>query len=179
MRTDAQLLTAAHRVAEEWVLLATIAQRTAEFRDGSAALEGAMVQAGLLHYRCVVNFCCGDHSGRWHPNDVQPEDFLGRPWWPPYDDFDRLLRGRLQVIDQSFTHLSWERIDPAAVWPFRLLAYEADYALRLFVADLPRDTAWGAVLEAARRRAGDLMPPRESWPATGVAAAPLRPLPPS
>jgi hypothetical protein len=174
MRNPDELLWAAAELADEWRVIAEVASRLSQVEGSRTSAESADLDAGLLHYRAVVNFCCGDYCGRRHHDDITPEDLIGRDWWPDDEEFDRRLRGRLGGINKALAHLSWKRRDLSIIWPFGLLAHEADYALRLFVAEVPDDEPVLAVLRDAAAYAKDVLPAREQWTTTTVEPAPKR-----
>jgi hypothetical protein len=161
-------------IAYEWLTVAEMAALLHPITGARTPEQNAFLEAGLVHYRCLVNFACGGFTGSWHPDDLKPEDFLGRPWWPADPSFDQLLRGRLAAINQCLQHLSWEREKHAFMWPFGLLAHEAHYLMGLFLAEVPRDSQWRLVLESAAIRAEGALPPREKWRSTVVQPAPPR-----
>jgi hypothetical protein len=95
------LVGGALHIAFEWQTVVEMAVLLAEVDGNRTPEQTAYLEAGLLHYRCLVNFCCGNAHGEWHPNDMKPADFLERAWWPPDEEFDRRLRGRLPLINQD------------------------------------------------------------------------------
>lgn len=163
-RTAAELESAATHVAYEWQTVVAMAAQLAEVIGSRTALETAVLEAGLVHYRCVVNFCCGNFRGKWQPDDIQPSDFLGRPWWPQDEEFDRRLRGRLPTINVHLAHLAWDRLDRSVLWPFGLLAHEADYAMRLFLDQVPAGASWRKSFDRASHEAASRLPARTEWP---------------
>jgi hypothetical protein len=174
MQDEQRLLTAAGYIAEEWRGIAQTAARLAHVHGARSSVQSADLDAGLLHYRCVVNFCCGNFKGRWDSADIKPADFLGRKWWPVDEELDRRLRGRLPGINRALGHLSWDRLDLSIMWPFALLAYEADYVLRLFLAEAESDELWTESLRVAAAYAAATLPPREAWGSSVVEPAPPR-----
>ncbi|HMJ77434.1 MAG TPA: hypothetical protein VK507_15755 [Iamia sp.] len=181
--TLAELDEASHHITGEWLLVADrarlITTRGARSAQGDAALEST-----LMHARCLINFCCGGYRGAHNDGDIQPGDFLGRPWWPRDEPFDRLIRGRLRFINQELQHLSWQRVrnkEPLMV-SVHLLAHEVHWAMHLFVEELRADASqWLARFEAQEQLVDGRLPrlnrPGQTVP--HLAPARANPIPPS
>ncbi|MBA2281033.1 MAG: hypothetical protein M3527_03770 [Actinomycetota bacterium] len=118
----------AGHVAYEWMSTISAAHDLAAVPGQRNSLQNALLEAGLAHYRCVVNFCCGHFTGRHRADDIKPSDFLRRDWWPEDEEFDRRLRGRLPGINKTFAHLTWDRGIVQILWPLGFLAHEAQWA---------------------------------------------------
>ncbi len=176
MKTRDRLAEGAQDVASEWRAVVKIASSLESVRGPRSFDQSALLDAGMLHYRCIVNFCCGNFKGKWMSNDLKPQDFLGRPWWPEDNEFDRRLRGRLATINKALVHLSWQRLDLYTMWPFDLLAHEADHALRRFLDQIPVDATWAPTLQDAGEFARVTLPPkpRRGWASSVVEQAPVR-----
>jgi hypothetical protein len=136
-----------------------------------------MIEATLVHARCLINFCCGGYKGARNDDDIQPADFLGVDWWPRDGDFDRRLRGRLRFINQELQHLSWQRVlhkDPLIV-SVNLLAHEAHWAMHLFVDELrARHNDWLSRFELQEQLVSKLLPPLARTVETVPHLAPAR-----
>lgn len=175
---DRDLQEGANDISYEWQMAAEMAGRLHELVTGTddedPVLRNAYLEAGLVHYRCLVNFLCGDKGGKWHRGDMQPRDFLGRKWWPPDQELDHRLRGRLAGINQCLQHLSWERVNHTIIWPFGLLAHEVHYAMGLFLEEVPAEATWRTVLDSAQQLAVGSLPPKEEWRATAPPPVPAR-----
>ena len=176
--TGDDLVQAALHVDYEWDSLVVLATDLDEVIGARTSADNNAMEALLVHYRCMVNFLCGGYTGRWAEWDIQPSDFLGRAWWPPDEELDRRLRGRLVVINSELQHLSWERIlkvDPV-MWSTVLLAHEVTYAMSLFHDALERDAPgvpcdmFGAGLQVAIQR----LPTLGERSGTRVLPAPAR-----
>jgi hypothetical protein len=161
-------------VGETWRAIVDVAAELATVERGRTGLQSLILDGGLVHYRCAVNFLCGNYAGVWHPTDLKPPDFLGCPWVIADEQYDRHLRGRLRIVNIALAHLSWRRRDEFVAWPFGLLAHEADHALRLFLADVPTDAPWRRHLDFAGKVARDRLPPRQKWSSSTVELAPPR-----
>lgn len=153
-RTPEELAGGAGEVCSTWVTaagLVHIAETT--FPTGGRSQEqDAVITALVVHYRCLVNFVAGDYNGKWHRNDVCPEDFVGRPWWSTDDDLDRVMRARLRVLNTEVQHISWERLeDRMTLWPFGYLIREVNAALCEFTEVLVNQGAPGADRFASAR----------------------------
>jgi hypothetical protein len=172
-----RLSAGASHLAYEWLSVAENAGLLEPVTGARTPGQNAYLEAGLVHYRNLVTFCCGDYKGWWlHKDDMKPSDFLGRDWWPIDEEFDRRLRGRLPGINQNLQHLSWKRLnDDVMSWPFGLLAHEAHHVMKLFLAEVPTDALWRPVLESAAARVEAVIPARQSWTTTVVVPAPERP----
>lgn len=76
-RTPDELEVAAGYVAEEWRLVAGIAQRLEAVEGARTPSESADLDAGVLRYRAIVHFCCGNYHGKWWPMDIGPGGLPG------------------------------------------------------------------------------------------------------
>lgn len=144
--------------------------------DGGRTLEQtAILEASLVHARCLIGFLSGDYKGRWHQDDMRPDDFLAQPWRLP-DAEDRELRGYVPIINENLAHLSWRRLDPEPVLlPITLLAHLVDWNMRLFVAECEAQQAsLLAWFQATAGRTAAALPARRPWAATAVEPAPRR-----
>lgn len=160
----------------EWVLLADRASLITA-RGARTAAEDAAMESTLMHARCLINFCCGGYNGNHKDSDIQPMDFLGRPWWPSDEAFDRCLRGRLRFINQKLQHLSWERVrnkEPLMV-SVHLLAHEVHWAMHLFVEELRTiDSRWHTQFELQEQLVAAQLPKSEPFGQTVPHLAPAR-----
>lgn len=165
-------------IAEQWYIIGTVACRLDAVTGGRTPDESMALEIGTVYYRSLVNFCCGNFRGNRHDDDIKPSDFLGTDWWPPDEELDRRLRGRLPTINRTLAHLSWHRPDIYAMWPFGQLAHEVHHVLTEFVAEAESRTSdgaeWLATLQVARTHVGHTLPERRSWRATAVEPAPAR-----
>lgn len=169
--------SAAYHVAYEW---STLAGMTAELDrvSGTRALtETALLEALLIHTRCLINFVSGDWKGRHHKNDITPEDFLGYAWWPPDEELDRTLRGRLPTINAHLAHLSWDRVtDGSMMWSVVLVSHQAHWAMKLFAAEAHVAASGQAALFQSTLSVADAtMPPLGRRGETPPVLAPSRP----
>jgi hypothetical protein len=130
-----ELEQAASHVAYEWTSLAGMAVELAKIQGARTLIQNALLEAFLVHDRCLINFLCGGYTGARDPKDLQPKDLLGREWWPPDEEFDRRLRGRLPVINQNLAHLSWQRVrsEEPVSWQALFIAHETSWGMGLFV----------------------------------------------
>lgn len=131
-RTRDELESGAKEICSTWITAAELVRlaETTFPKMGRSMEQEAVITALVVYYRCLVNFVSGDYGGRWHANDVCPEDFLGHPWWTADDDLDRVMRGRLRILNTEVQHVSWERLqDRMTLWPFGYLIREVNAAL--------------------------------------------------
>lgn len=131
-RTPDELERGASEICSTWIAAAELVHvaETTFPMTGRSLEQEAVITALVVHYRCLVNFVSGGYGGKWHPNDVCPEDFLGRPWWTADEDVDRVMRGRLRILNTEVQHVSWERLqDRMTLWPFGYLIREVNAAL--------------------------------------------------
>ena len=136
-RGGRDLDAAAHHVGYEWL---TLAEMTAELDQvpGTRTLtQTALLEALLIHARCLINFVCGDRDGRHHKDDIIPADFLGYEWWPADQELDRTLRGRLPMINKHLAHVSWDRVTDGStlIWSVVLVSHQTHWAMKLFTAE--------------------------------------------
>lgn len=131
-------------------------------RQGTRSLaDRAVMEACLVHARSLIYFCCGDYGARRDRRDIQPADFLGKDWWPPNDDDDRIVRGRVRFINQKLQHLSWERVldqEPLLV-SVVLLVHEVHWAMTQFINELrTQHNDWFEGFEMQRQALEALLP---------------------
>jgi hypothetical protein len=177
-RTEDELLEAAVAVDYEWVAMAELARNLDGVIGVRTEADNNAMEAFLVHYRCMVNFLCGDYKGNWYPTDIQPEDFLGEPWWPQDEELDRRMRGRLPIINTELQHLSWQRVTnrDAVKWSTVSMAHEVSFAAERFVdeAERVRPGRVAANLRITTQHVGAVLPPVEQLPHTEVPPAPAR-----
>jgi hypothetical protein len=176
--TDRDLDAAAVHVVYEWVALAEMTAELAKVTSVRTTVEHALLEAVLVHNRCLINFLCGDVNGRHGRRDIVPADFLGYEWWPDDDeDFDRLLRGRLPVLNKHLAHLSWERVTDATpvLWSVVLIGHQTHWGMKLFTVEAVKASSPQASLfDANRVRSEAAMPPLGKVAETRPVLAPER-----
>ena len=176
-RTQPDLERAAREVCKEWTAAAHLAHHAeTTFPFVRSPEQTAVITALLVHYRCLVNFVSGNYVGKWGNHDINPEDFIGHPWWPLDDDLDRDMRGRLKILNTEQQHISWSRLDDRlTMWPVGFLIREVNAALSEFTDLLVQRGLHGAgQFERARVAAGSLLPHREFRAISVVEQAPAR-----
>lgn len=153
--------SAASHVVYEWVTMAEMTAELAGVAGARSVIENALLEALLVHNRCLVNFVSGDWLGRHGKRDIQPQDFLGYPWWPSDEEFDRELRGRLSVINKHLAHLSWDRVADRApvMWSVVLISHQSHWGMKLFTEEARRAGSNQAeAFEEARDSAEGVLP---------------------
>lgn len=169
---------AAREVASEWVVMAELAAALASVTGTRTLTDRAVMEALFLHNRCLVNFLCGNWTGKHGTDDIRPSDFLGRDWWLPDLD-DRGLRGRLRVLNKHVAHLSWERVtdDTPVLWSLTLISHQSHWGMAVFAEDAAQaDIAQASTFADARELAEASLPPLPSRVAeTTPILAPPRP----
>ena len=142
-----------------------------------ALLENALLEAVLLHNRCLINFVCGNSKGERDKNDIQPADFLGRDWWPEDEQLDRQLRGRLPMLNKHLAHLSWKRVTDSTpvLWSVILVSHQTHWGMKLFTAEAARvGSTQASIFEANRDRVELALPRLGQVAETSPVLAPLR-----
>ena len=102
---------AARHIAYEVRELGRILSRYEQLPKRDANLQNALLEAYLVHARCLIEFLNGRlRSGarRWDARDIRPTDFTAG--WLPSGRTNR-LDGYLRRIDGHLAHLTWERVD--------------------------------------------------------------------
>jgi hypothetical protein len=166
-RSDDELFDAAAEVGREWLKLAQGASDLTVINSIRGREDRATLEAFLIRNRALINFVCGNRSGKRKGRDIQPRDFLDRDWWPEDADADRRLRGRLSQIDRWLSSVGWNRVIDAAPdpWPCAYLAWDTSWALTQFVQVLVAEQRPVAVAFAeAQRHAFAALPAYEAPP---------------
>lgn len=168
---------AASHVVYEWVSLAEMTAELAKVTGQRALIENALLEAVLLHNRCLINFVCGNLKGGHAKNDIQPADFLRRDWWPEDEQFDRQLRGRLPMLNKHLAHLSWERVTDSTpvLWSVILVSHQTHWGMKLFTAEAVRTgSTQASIFEASRDRVELALPELGRVAETSPVLAPVR-----
>jgi len=139
-RTPEELTDAATHIAYEY----------GEFVRCAGQIDGAFLEASLLHARNLIEFLIG--RGRRHPNDITPDDFVDG-WVPPDTEETHRLKQALPEIDQHLSHLSWERVDwrrtkGTKYWDYAELYPDLTSVYLVFVALAREQVAPGAAILA-------------------------------
>ena len=130
----ANLDAAAQEVVREWRRFAESVSFALN-EDIPISLHGVLRDSILTLDRSLILFLCGGEGGNRDKRDIQPSHFLGHDWFPPDDEMDQRLRGRLRVISKNRAHLTWHRVEnsDAIVWPLALLAWETSWSFAQFI----------------------------------------------
>lgn len=167
----------ARHVIREWQTMAQLAAELAQVTGSRTLVDEALMEALLVHNRCLINFLCGNWKGRYQGNDMRPSDFLGYDWTPPDALFERRLRGRLGVINKQLAHLSWDRVtDQTPVfWSVVHMSHQTHVALKLFTAELARThSPVSGVFMACESELDDVLPVPKQVRETRPVLAPER-----
>lgn len=177
MRVDraAKNEAAASHVAHEWFALVDYAAQLDSIQGARTSAQNAVMEAALVHARCLITFLCGNYKGARSRADITPADFLVRPWSLPAED-DEQLRGYLPILNVNLAHLSWERLDDQVViLPVGFLAHLLSWHMNRFVDELERqDAPRRTQFRTAAERLAAILPPRKRWASTSVQPAPPR-----
>jgi hypothetical protein len=90
-REAEELERGAQQVCSEWVTAAELTAVAETFGGARTVEQSAVTMAVVVHYRCLVNFVSGGHSGKWFDTDICPSDFIGNDWHPSDDELDRTM----------------------------------------------------------------------------------------
>lgn len=176
MRSAKEVSQAESYVCDEWRRLAELAAELSQIQGHRTLRETAMLEAFMLHERCLINFLCGGYRGGRNKGDITPEDFLGFEWHLQDEQLDRKLRGRLLAINRYLAHLSWSRVhdEEALIWSASFMAAELSWAMHQFVLELRRTGASSAAsFQAEAEAVAGLLP--EVDPRQGETEVPLAP----